>query len=274
MIITIDGKQCSCEKGEYLLHVARRNGIYIPTLCHHEALPGQGCCRVCIVEVDEGKGPKIVVSCVYPVERECTVSTDSDKVRSQRGIILSLLYKRAPDSELIAQMCTHYGAPPLERLKPVDSGKCILCGLCTRACAELSVGAISTVNRGVTKEVATPYHDESPVCVGCGSCASVCPTDAIPLTETADTRTIWARPLPWCGAPGAARSSARRRSWPWPPKRRARSRKRCVSAAGRPPWPRYWPTPTETNNSTKKPGASCDAPGFLCLMITPGRPGG
>lgn len=193
MIITIDGKQCSCEKGEFLLQVARRNGIYIPTLCHHEALPGQGCCRVCIVEVDEGKGPKIVVSCVYPVERECTVSTDSDKVRSQRGIILSLLYKRAPDSELIAQMCTHYGAPPLERLKPVDSGKCILCGLCTRACAELSVGAISTVNRGVTKEVATPYHDESPVCVGCGSCASVCPTDAIPLTETADTRTIWGK---------------------------------------------------------------------------------
>ena len=52
MIITIDGKQCSCEKGEFLLQVARRNGIYIPTLCHHEALPGQGCCRVCIVEVD------------------------------------------------------------------------------------------------------------------------------------------------------------------------------------------------------------------------------
>ena len=54
MIITIDGKQCSCENGEFLLQVARRNGIYIPTLCHHEALPGQGCCRVCIVEVDEG----------------------------------------------------------------------------------------------------------------------------------------------------------------------------------------------------------------------------
>ena len=193
MIITIDGKQCSCEKGEFLLQVARRNGIYIPTLCHHEALPGQGCCRVCIVEVDEGKGPKIVVSCVYPVERECTVSTDSDKVRRQRGMILSLLHKRAPDSQLIAQMCAHYGAPALERLKPVAHGKCILCGLCTRACAELSVGAISTVNRGVTKEVATPYYDESPVCVGCASCASVCPTDAIPLTETADTRTIWGK---------------------------------------------------------------------------------
>ena len=75
----------------------------------------------------------------------------------------------------------------------MEPGKCILFGLCARACSELSVGAISTVNRGVTKEVATPYHDESPVCVGCGSCASVCPTGAIELTETATTRTIWGK---------------------------------------------------------------------------------
>ena len=55
----------------------------------------------------------------------------------------------------------------------------------------LSVGAISTVNRGVLKEIATPYHEASPVCVGCGACASVCPTQAIPIAETADTRVIW-----------------------------------------------------------------------------------
>lgn len=204
MTITINGKPCACEKGEFLLQVARRNGFYIPTLCHHEALPGQGCCRVCIVEVDEGRGPKIVVSCVYPVERECTVETDSGKVRRQRGMILAMLQKRAPDSSLIAGMCQAYGAPALPRLTQAETGKCILCGLCTRACTELSVGAISTVNRGVTKEIATPYHAPSAVCVGCGSCAHVCPTDAIELTETADTRTIWGKTfrLVRCGCCG------------------------------------------------------------------------
>ena len=98
MIIKINGKDCECEKGEYLLTVARRNGIIIPTLCNHPAIEGQGCCRVCIVEVFERNQGKIVVSCVYPVERECQVFTDSDKVRRERGMILRLLQKRAPDS--------------------------------------------------------------------------------------------------------------------------------------------------------------------------------
>ena len=70
MIIKINGQDCSCEKGEYLLDVARRNGFYLPTLCNHDAFEGQGCCRLCIVEVFERGRGKIVVSCVYPVESE------------------------------------------------------------------------------------------------------------------------------------------------------------------------------------------------------------
>lgn len=191
MIVTINGKPCECEKGEFLLQIARRNGFEIPTLCHHESLPGQGCCRLCIVEVVERGRGKIVVSCVYPVERECEVLTDSEKVRRQRGLILTLLHKRAPDSEVIAELCKKYNAPEMPRLQSAEAGKCIMCGLCVRACSELSVGAISTVNRGVTKEIATPYHEPSAVCVGCGSCAYVCPTGAIDIRETESTRTIW-----------------------------------------------------------------------------------
>lgn len=193
MIITIDGKKCTCEKGEFLLQIAKRNGIHIPTLCHHESLPGQGCCRLCIAEVLERGKSKVVVSCVYPVEKEIEVYTDSEKIRKERGIVLALLKKRAPDSDVIDELCRQYHAPELVRLKPADTGKCILCGLCVRACTELSVGAISTVNRGILKEIAPPYHEPSSVCVGCGSCASVCPTDAIEIEETDTHRTIWGK---------------------------------------------------------------------------------
>ncbi|MBQ0041453.1 MAG: (2Fe-2S)-binding protein [Clostridiales bacterium] len=193
MIIHIDGKECQCEKGEYILTVAQRNGIEIPTLCHHEAITGQACCRLCIVEVTEKTRSRIVVSCVYPVTDEITVATDSKKVQRERGLILSLLAKRAPESEEIKELCKKYSAPDIDRFVQLDNEKCVMCGLCAKACAELSVGAISTVNRGVTKEVSTPYHEESTVCVGCGSCARICPTGAIELVETENTRTIWGK---------------------------------------------------------------------------------
>lgn len=203
MNIIIDGKSCECQKGEFLRAVATHNGITIPGLCHHEGLAEQGCCRVCIVEVKERGWSKIVVSCVYPIAGECEVFTNSEKVASQRGMILALLAKRAPESREIAALCKAYGAPDLSRLAAAPQGKCILCGLCARACKELGAGAISTVGRGVTKEVDTPYHEENPDCIGCGSCARVCPTKAIDIAET-ESRTIWQRefPLKFCAKCG------------------------------------------------------------------------
>lgn len=193
MMITINGHECECEKGEFLLQVAKRNGIEIPTLCHHEAIEGQGCCRLCIVEVIERGRGKIVVSCVYPIEHECEVLTDSEKVVRQRRMILNLLRARAPESSEIEELCEKYGAEKIDRFVRINESKCVLCGLCVKACNELSVGAISTAMRGIDKEVMPPYREPSEVCVGCGSCAAICPTNVIEITETDATRTIWGR---------------------------------------------------------------------------------
>jgi len=208
MNITINGKKVSCQPGELLLDIAERNSINIPRLCHHDAFPGKGCCRVCITEVKEGDKSKMVTACIYPVDKECEVFTDNEKVTKEREMILSFLKKLAPESPEIKGLCKYYKVDDSYDL-PVeaDEGRCIICGLCVDACNALGTGAISTVMRGTEKKISTPYDDASKDCIGCGSCVNVCPTGAIEMDDdTADKkRSIWKREfeLQYCTGCGA-----------------------------------------------------------------------
>ena len=211
LTITIDGKECTCEKGEYIYDVARRNGIPIPVLCRSDAFADhRACCRVCIVEVEEKGRRKVVTSCVYPIEQECAIFTQSEKILEERAIVIGLLAHRAPEAKRIAEMNSFMGTEGLDRLVTIDDEKCILCGLCVQACDGLGTGAISTVLRGTDKKVSTPYDKPSAFCVGCLSCANVCPTSAIDYTETDTTRTIWDREfqLVFCTECGALLGTA------------------------------------------------------------------
>jgi NADH dehydrogenase/NADH:ubiquinone oxidoreductase subunit G len=207
--VKINGKNYEAEKDEYILDVCHRNRILVPTLCHHESLSGLGACRLCVVEVNEGSGNRVVVSCVYPLSRDCEVLTESDKIKNIRRTILSMLKTRAPAGDRLASLCQIYGVEENGRFAEPNAGKegarinnpaekrlaaaCVLCGLCAQACASLGTGAISTTGRGVGKKISTPYGEPSADCIGCGSCASVCPTKAIDCTGEKGHRSIWGR---------------------------------------------------------------------------------
>jgi NADH dehydrogenase/NADH:ubiquinone oxidoreductase subunit G len=177
-----------------VLQAARAHGFEIPTLCYHADLPSEGQCRLCLVEVGEHPRTRLVNSCTYPVEAGLQVRTHSETVLHARRLVLELLLARAPQAEIIQQLAADHGV--FETRFHVDDPLelCILCGLCVRTCREIvGVSAISMAHRTPEKQVATPFKEAAEACIGCGSCAFICPTGVIPYTEKDGVRTIWGR---------------------------------------------------------------------------------
>ncbi|MCK5795064.1 MAG: (2Fe-2S)-binding protein, partial [Anaerolineales bacterium] len=84
----IDGKTIQAESGQTILQAAREEGIYIPILCDHPALPPEGACRICLVEIEGQRA--LHTSCTYPVSEGLVVNTNSDRVRAARKFNLEL----------------------------------------------------------------------------------------------------------------------------------------------------------------------------------------
>ncbi len=189
--INIDGKEFQAEEGKTVLEVAREHNIYIPALCYHESVEPYGACRLCMVEVEARGRKRLVTSCLYPVAEGLNVATGTPRVQHVRRMVIELLLARCPQSQAVKDIAARIGVEGT-RFEPngVDE-KCVLCGLCTRACKEVvGTSAISLVDRGVDRKVSTPYQQLSEACIACGSCAYICPTGAISLEDRGDTRTL------------------------------------------------------------------------------------
>lgn len=214
--LTLNGRDVEAVAGETIWQVAQREGVDIPTLCHHEGVEPASVCRLCLVELSDGRRTRLVTSCSYPLTKSGVgIETHTERVLRNRRMIMELLLARCPESQALRDLAATMGVER-SRFTPGDADEnCILCGLCERVCQHsVAAGGITRAHRGIHRRITAPFGEPPAHCTGCRACAFVCPTGAVAATVDADVLTIG----PWgaevelvectaCGTPFAPRAA-------------------------------------------------------------------
>src|SRR5262249_16744357 len=109
--ITVDGKEVDVQRGELLIDACERNGTYIPRFCYHPRMEPVGMCRMCLVEVDTGRGPALQPSRLIECSADMEVATATDGVQKAQDGVLEFLLINPP---LDCPVCDKGGECPLQ----------------------------------------------------------------------------------------------------------------------------------------------------------------
>ncbi|MED6303730.1 MAG: NADH-quinone oxidoreductase subunit NuoG [Actinomycetota bacterium] len=201
--VTINGAQVQAHPGEMLIAAADRAGVHIPRFCYHERMSSVGMCRMCLVDVDTGRGSMLQPSCMVPVSEGMIVDTESENTRrAQEGVLELLLVNHpldcpvcdkggecplqdqtmayGPGESRFVEEKRHYEKPiPISDLVDLDRERCILCDRCTRFADEIAGDPlIQFTERGNTTQVLT-FPDEPFTSYFSGNTVQICPVGAL-----------------------------------------------------------------------------------------------
>ena len=211
-VITINGKKYEFTNERNILTIIRNAGIEVPTLCSQPELSIFGACRLCTVEDDRGR---LFASCSEEPRDGMVIYTHTERLRKHRKLIIELLlaahcrdcttcdkhgnctlqklaYEHGVSS---VRFANHREEAPIDRSSYAivrDPNKCILCGNCVRACAELQgIEVLGFTHRGTDAMVAPAFNRNlaDTNCVSCGQCRVVCPTGALTIRNCMES--VW-----------------------------------------------------------------------------------
>lgn len=196
--VTIDGQEVTVPEGTTILDAAAQIDKDIPVICYSDKTTPNGLCRLCVVDVNNGR--TLQPACVAQCQHESQVETDSERVKRNRRTILEMLNSVVDLSEApeIQEQMHTYNADPdrfeglAKRETPIyddnpfyirDYSQCVNCWRCVQVCGEDAqyTFALTLDGRGFDTAVSTAFDIpmmESP-CVFCGQCIDVCPTGAL-----------------------------------------------------------------------------------------------
>jgi len=178
--ITIDGKECKTQEGEFVLNIARQNDIFIPAICYISRCSPTLACRICLVEADG----KQAYACNAKAKDGMSVSTTTENIEEERRAIMEVYDVNHP---LECGVCDQSGECELQNytleigvdkqnysiadshktvehwgLINYDPALCIVCERCVTTCKDMiGDGALKTIPRG-TEALSKELKDEMP----------------------------------------------------------------------------------------------------------------
>jgi NADH-quinone oxidoreductase subunit G len=151
--LTIDGKVCVAKEGEYILNIARANGIFIPAICYLTRCSPTLACRICLVEADE----KRVYSCNTKAKDGMNVIVSNEEILEERRAIMQVY----------------------DVNHPLQCGVCDQSGSCELQNYTLELGVdeqpykIVDVKRESSNWSSVLHYDPA-LCIVCERCVTVC----------------------------------------------------------------------------------------------------
>ena len=201
--LTVNGREITAPKGQLVIAAAEQHGVFIPRFCYHPRMKPVGMCRMCIVDVDTGRGPALQPACMIEVAPDMKVDTESAATKkAQDGVLEFLLinhpldcpvcdkggecplqdnaYAYGPGESRFVEEKRHYEKPiPISATVMLDRERCILCDRCTRFADEVAGDAlIHFLNRGNETEVNT-FPDAPFSSYFSGNTVQICPVGAL-----------------------------------------------------------------------------------------------
>ena len=206
VVLTINGREVQAAPGELVIEAAERTGTYIPRFCYHPRMEPVGMCRMCVVDIDTGRGPALQPACMIPVAPGMVVDTESEATKkAQDGVLEFLLINHpldcpvcdkggecplqdqtlayGPGESRFVEEKRHFEKPiPISDLVALDRERCILCDRCTRFASDVAGDTlIHFLDRGNQTQVNT-FPDHPFASYFSGNTVQICPVGALTAT--------------------------------------------------------------------------------------------
>ena len=206
--LTIDGVLCTGVYGETILEIARRNDLYIPTMCNLSKVSPIASCRMCVVQVKGVDGD--ILSCQEKAVDGIEVTINNDHLQHERTNIMKLYDVNHP---LECGVCDKSGECDLQNktlefgidtqtfaardqnrkskkwgILGYDPSLCIMCEKCVHTCNEIIGTAALYIKPGGYKSTIDIKMSR---CEQCGDCISVCPVGALVSNAYKYTSNAW-----------------------------------------------------------------------------------